>query len=169
MLTQFWIHCSHNDSKVSRTWGSRAAPNHDAPYTMLYSWWGMRFWCWYAVPFSFSFKHSIVHFCQNVYLFSHLSIEHFPEALWNTWWFLDKLETCRNIFFLDRSVFLHGFLLLTPFGYISTLFWSCIHGRRLVESSAGLLRLPVGSSSLFSGLPVVLLVCSLQDAYSEVE
>jgi hypothetical protein len=37
-LINLGIHFSVNDSNLSRPWGSKAAPNHDAPSTILYSW-----------------------------------------------------------------------------------------------------------------------------------
>ena len=38
VLINLGIHFSVGDSKLSRPWGSKAAPNHDAPSTILYSW-----------------------------------------------------------------------------------------------------------------------------------
>ena len=38
VLINSGIHFSTNDSNLSRPWGSKAAPNHDAPSTILHSW-----------------------------------------------------------------------------------------------------------------------------------
>ena len=96
VLINLGIHFCVDDGKLSRPWGSKAAPNHDAPSTILYS--GDEVLL--LVCCAFFSPHIGLCVPSKQLNFSLICPQNIlPVALWNIQVLFCILQTCSNVFF----------------------------------------------------------------------